>query len=168
MDHNDLGHILFVCTGNTCRSPMAAALFRHALAAEPEPLKSLEVKSAGIAAMDGAPASPNAIEAVRKVGLRLDTHRATSLTRDLVDDALAIYCMTESHRQVIQMRFDPPPKHLYLMREFVARDPADADIPDPVGQAIAAYEAARDAMVEAIPSLIEHVRRLVAEAASGD
>ena len=162
MTEPQLGHILFVCTANTCRSPMAAALFRHALAAEPEPLKSLGVKSAGISALNGHGASPNSIEALRKVGLRLDTHKSSNLTSDLVHGALAIFCMTEAHRSMIGLHFNPAPAHLHLMREFIA-DTNQQDIPDPFGSNLAAYEGARDAMVEAIPSLLAYVRDLVSK-----
>lgn len=162
MDQNQLGHVLFVCSGNTCRSPMAAALFRHALAAENEPLNRLEVKSAGIAAMEGSGASPNSIEAARKVGLRLDSHKSKNLTPELVDGALAIFCMTDSHRDIVSHRFQPTPKNLHLMRGFLG-EANNADIPDPFGSNFAAYEAARDSMVEAIPSLVAYVRELVSK-----
>ena len=68
------GHILVVCTGNVCRSPMGAALLQHALAAQPEPLRSLEVLSAGVASRTGEPASPNAVTALKKVGIDLKGH----------------------------------------------------------------------------------------------
>jgi protein-tyrosine-phosphatase len=150
------GNILFVCTANTCRSPMAAVLFRHALAAESDPLRSLVVESAGISAMSGYPAATNADQAMRKVGLSLQSHRSTALTQEMLDRAFAVFCMTESHRAVIGVQFERAPERLFLMREFVAG--GDRDLPDPFGMNLAAYEASRDAMVEAVPSLLAYLR----------
>jgi protein-tyrosine phosphatase len=154
--------LLFVCTANTCRSPMAAALLRHALAAEPEPLRSLQVRSAGISALSGYPAAANADQAMRKVGLSLMDHRSAPLTQDLLDRAFAVFCMTEAHRALIEVQFDRAPERLFLMREFVPQ--GERDLPDPFGQNLAAYEASRDSMVEAIPSLLDYLRSEMASA----
>lgn len=156
------GHVLFVCTANTCRSPMAAALLRHALAAEPEPLKSLPVISAGVSAMAGYPAAANAVHALKKVGVTLAEHRSQRVTQPMLNEALAVFCMTESHRAMLELDFDPLPQHLHLMRELMGG--SDADIPDPFGMNLSAYEASRDAMVEAIPSLVAFLRTLVVPA----
>lgn len=150
------GHILFVCTANTCRSPMAAALIRHALAAEPEPLRSLGVESAGISALAGYPAAANADQTLRKVGLSLANHRSAPLTQEMLDRAFAVFCMTEAHRAVIEVQFERPPERLFLLREFVPT--GERDLPDPFGMNLAAYEAARDGIVEAIPSLLAYLR----------
>lgn len=138
---------------------MAAALLRHALAAEAEPLKSIPVLSAGISAMSGYPAAANAVQALKKVGITLNGHRSQRVTQQLLNEALSVFCMTESHRAMIELDFDPIPQNLHLMRELMPD--ADPDIPDPFGSNIAAYEASRDSMVEAIPSIIAHLRTLV-------
>lgn len=140
---------------------MAEALLQHALRAESEPLKSLKVMSAGVAARDGDRVSENSVIALKKVGLDLAGHTAQALTQELVQNALAIFCMTESHRAMIQVSFEPPPKHLYLLREFMP-PPADPEIGDPYGGPLKLYEGSRDEMVEAIPSVIEFLKSLVA------
>lgn len=156
---NPNGHILFVCTANICRSPMAEHLLRHALAAEPEPLKSTPVISAGISAREGDGPSENSVFALRKVGLDLERHRSRPLTQSLLDEALAVFCMTETHRAMIEINFHPVPAHVYLMRQFM-RDTSEPEIPDPYGLAMKHYEACRDSMVEAIPALVEFLRTL--------
>jgi protein-tyrosine-phosphatase len=153
------GTIVTVCTANTCRSPMAEALLRHALSAQPEPLKSWKIVSAGVAARSGEPVSSNSVSALKKVGLDIKSHRSQPLTRELVDDAIAILCMTESHRAMIQVTIDPVPRNVYLFREFMPRA-AEKEIGDPYGGNLADYEACRDEMVEAIPSLIEFLKEL--------
>ena len=138
---------------------MAAALIRHALDAEPEPLRSIIVDSAGVSALAGYPASANAVETLRKCGLSLSGHRSKPLSQDLLDTAIAAFCMTDSHRAMIEVQSPRPPQNLNLMRAFLAND--DREIPDPFGMNLAAYEASRDSMVEAIPSIIAHLRSLV-------
>ena len=154
----DPGLILTVCTANICRSPMAAALLAHALKAQPEPLRSWRVVSAGVAARGGERVSENSVTALKKVGLDVSGHLSQPLTQQLVSEADVIFVMTESHRSMIQLMFDPPPRDVYLLREFMAR-PADLEIGDPYGGPLGLYEACRDEMVEAIPSLTEFLQQ---------
>lgn len=141
---------------------MAAALFRHALAAEASPLRELVVESAGISALAGYPAAANADQAMRKVGLSLIDHRSSVLSQEMLDRAFVVFGMTESHRAAIEMQFERPPQRLFLMRELMG--PGDHDIPDPFGMNLAAYEASRDSMVEAVPSLLAYLRTELAAA----
>ena len=143
---------------------MAAALLQHALAAQAEPLRSLKVISAGVAAHDGEPVSQNSIQALKKVGLDISEHRSQLITPKMVNDALAIFCMTETHRARIQMVMRNTPKNIYLFREFLPKE-ADTEIGDPFGGSLKLYEACRDEMVEAIPSLVEFLKKLCAEKA---
>lgn len=151
------GTILTVCTANICRSPMAAVLLQHALAAQPEPLRSLRVLSAGVAGRDGQTVSANSVAALKKVGLDVAGHRSRALTQAMLDDALLVLCMTESHRAMIRLQAAPVPRHLYLFREFMPQR-GDKEIGDPFGGPLRVYEAVRDEMVEAIPSLVDFIR----------
>jgi protein-tyrosine-phosphatase len=157
----DYGPIVTVCTANICRSPMAAALLQHALAAQPEPLRSLKVVSAGVAARTGEIVSENSVLALKKVGIDVSAHRAQPLTQQLLDQAFAVLCMTESHRAMIQVQADPVPKNLLLFRQFLPGD-GEREIGDPYGGPLRVYESVRDEMVEAIPGLVEHLKTLVA------
>ena len=143
---------------------MAQGLLQHALKAQDEPLKSIKVLSAGVAARFGEAVSENSVIALKKVGINIASHSAQPLTEQLVEEALAIFCMTESHRSMIELAFDPPPRNLYLFREFMPK-PADPEIADPFGGPLCIYESARDEMVEAIPSLIEFLKTLTAQPA---
>lgn len=155
-------NILFVCTANICRSPMAERLMRHALDAEDEPLRRLNVASAGVAACAGEKASSNAIMALKKVNLSLSDHRSRPVSEELIRRALAIFCMTDSHLAMLNYRFEKLPEHLYLMREFLDENVAP-NIPDPYGMGLLAYEACRDSMVEAIPSIVRFLKKLLVE-----
>ncbi len=149
--------VLVVCTANICRSPMAAGLLQHALAAQPEPLRSLRVRSAGVAARDGQRVSENSILALKKAGIDISGHVSRALTDTLLTEALVVLCMTESHRAMIQLQAETPARHLFLFREFMPQR-GDKEIPDPYGGSLKVYEAARDEMVEAIPSLLEFLK----------
>jgi protein-tyrosine-phosphatase len=151
------GTILTVCTANICRSPMAAGLLQHALAGQPEPLRSLKVLSAGVAAREGDLVSENSVVALKKVGIDIAGQRSRPVTREMVQQAVVVLCMTEAHRAMLQLSIDPPPRNLFLFREFMPRA-ADKEIGDPYGGPIRIYEACRDEMVEAIPSLIEFLK----------
>ena len=154
------GTIVTVCTANICRSPMAAALLQHALAAQPEPLRSVRVISAGVAARSGEPVSENSVLALKKVGIDISQHRAQPLTQQLLDEALAVICMTESHRALIQVQAEPVPKNVFLFRQFLPGE-GEKEIGDPYGGPLRIYESVRDEMVESIPALVAHLRTLV-------
>ena len=145
---------------------MGAALLQHALAAQPEPLRSLKAVSAGVASRTGEPASANAVAALKKVGIELKGHSSRPVTQELLDQALLVLCMTESHRDMIELTASPVPARLHLFREFTG-DSGSFDIPDPFGLALPAYESCRDEMVAAIPSVIEHIARLPPELLAG-
>ncbi len=153
--------VLVVCTANICRSPMAAGLLQHALAAQPEPLRSVKVESAGVAARTGERVSENSVTALKKVGIDIARHTSRPLTQEMLDRAAVVICMTESHRAMIQLQADPPPKHIHLFREFMPAG-ADKEIPDPFGGPLGVYELCRDEMVDAIPSLVEFLKTRLA------
>jgi protein-tyrosine-phosphatase len=138
---------------------MAAGLLQHALAAQPEPLRSLKVVSAGVSARPGERVSENSVIALKKVGIDISKHSSRQLTQELLDSAVSVICMTESHRAMIQLQANPAPKHLHLFREFMGE--GDKEIPDPYGGPLKIYEVCRDEMVEAIPSLIEFLKTRV-------
>lgn len=146
---------------------MAAALFRHALDAQEEPLRSINVSSAGVSAFPGQPASRNSVDALKKVDIDLGDHRSQAITQELVDNALAFFCMTDSHLAMLNYQIDPPPQNAFLMRQFLGAG-NDDQIPDPFGGSLQQYEACRDSMVEAIPSLVEVAKKLHEAARSSE
>jgi len=145
---------------------MGAALLQHALAGQPEPLRSLKVLSAGVASRTGQPASPNAVTALKKVGIDLMGHVSRPVTQELLDRSLLVLCMTESHRDMIELTAEPVPPRLHLFREFTGTK-ENMEIPDPYGLHLSAYEASRDEMVAAIPSIIAFLQKLPADVLAG-
>ncbi|MCC5840195.1 MAG: low molecular weight protein arginine phosphatase [Opitutales bacterium] len=149
--------VVVACTGNTCRSPMAAHLLRHALAAEEEPLNTLEVVSAGVSAFAGDPPSENAVRALGKVGLDLSPHRSRRFAPELAEGAGVIFVMTEAHRQIIRERFPDIKAPLLLFRELMGGHNAP-EVPDPFGGTLTDYIDTRDSLAEAIPSVLRWLR----------
>ena len=149
--------VVFICTANVCRSPMAEKLFEEALTKSSSKQK-ISVFSAGISAMDGDKASDNSIIACDEVGLDLSDHRSAAITRATIENASVIFCMTESHRALLHMYFElPEDSPIFLMREFM-KD-GSKELPDPYGQDIDIYRECRNDMVEALPSLINWVEK---------
>ena len=146
---------------------MAEALFRHALDAQEEPLRSLKVSSAGVSAFPGQAASRNSVDALKKVNINLEGHQSQAITQEIVDNALAFFCMTDSHLAMLSYQIDPVPQNAFLMRQFIG-DGIDDQIPDPFGGSLQQYEACRDSMVESIPSLIEVTKKLYEAVKSAD
>jgi len=131
--------VLFVCTGNTCRSPMAELLMQQSLAKCLEcTLEDLEshgvtVISAGIAAAPGCPPAAEAVQVIREYGMDLSRHEAQPLTEKLVRDADVILAMTQSHLQSIVERWPDAASRTCLIL------PERNDLADPIGQPVGAY-----------------------------
>lgn len=130
--------VLFVCTGNTCRSPMAAGLAKKLLAerlgckVRDLPRKGYKVLSAGAFGTDGARASPEAVKAAGELGADISRHRSRRLTKELIRRADLVFCMTDSHVETA-VRLAPEAKG--KLRRL---DPQGA-VPDPIGGGAALY-----------------------------
>jgi len=139
---------------------MGEGLLRHALAAEAEPLCSIPIISAGVSARAGDAVSENSVFALKKVGIDIAAHQSQPLTQAMLDSALLILCMTEAHRAMIRHQARPVPRELRLFREFMPVGNR-REIADPYGAPSALYEACRDELVEAIPSVLAHIKSLL-------
>jgi len=152
--------ILLVCTGNICRSPLAAALLERALTERG--IAGIEVSSAGTGAWDGAPVSEGAYLVGLERGLDLSGHRARLLTRELVEGADLVLTMARHHRA----RTDElgGEGHVSVLGEYAGRDGDEAEVSDPFGGDLEVY---RDTCSELETLIQGAVERIVKEFASG-
>ena len=152
--------VTVLCTGNICRSPMGERLLAHALAAEDGPLQGVRVVSAGVSAYPGDPASPNSVKALAKVGLDLNDHRSRRFDHRLLDESTLVLVMTEGHRAFIREIYGETDTPVLLFRELMP-DTAQPEVPDPFGASLPDYLETRDAIMEAIPSIVTWLRERV-------
>ncbi len=143
--------ILFVCTGNTCRSPMAEFLLRDFL--EEEGIADISIQSAGISTMDGMEASQKAVTALQELGIDLQSHRSKRLDGGLLAEADLILTMTREHRDFILKNREVKEKNIYTLKEFVGLKD-NKDIVDPYGRTIKDYRQTRDEISDSLQKLI--------------
>lgn len=136
--------ILFVCTGNTCRSPMAAAIARHLVEQLPPSGIETRIRSAGVSAGFGMAPTPEGVEALRDRGIEMGRHASTPLTREMINEAELIFAMTRSHAEAV-VRMEPSAASRVLLL-----DPEGRDIPDPIGSPREAYDRTADRLLDAI------------------
>lgn len=130
-------HILFICTGNTCRSPMAEGWLRH-IAGESA---GISVSSGGLYASDGERASCGAIRAMEKRGVDISGHRARTVTDDMLREADLVLCMSEGHCEALSKRVEGGKLGTLLGEAYNIKGP-HASIVDPYLGDDEAYEAA--------------------------
>jgi len=146
--------VLFVCTGNICRSPIAEGLFRRLLGNR----KDIEVASAGVHAVRGQPPSLYAVQVCEEDGVNINQLRSQPLTAALVDRATHIFAMTGAHLETIHLLFPQGAEKTFLLREF--EEPGATvwrDVPDPIGLGREVYEDCARTIKNALPSVLAFV-----------
>lgn len=126
-------HILFVCTGNTCRSPMAEYLLRHKAG------EKYEVKSAGLAAFPGQDAAENVKQLLNEQGILVD-HKSQPVTPELMEWADLVLTMTEAHMHHLQEQFPDKKDVIYTLKTYVDPKHENPNISDPFGGNKEVYE----------------------------
>ena len=149
-------NVLFVCTGNICRSPIAEGLFRRLIGNR----KDIEVVSAGVHAVRGQPPSLYAVQVCAEEGTDISGLRSQPLTATLVDQATHIFAMTGAHLETIQALFPHTAEKTFLLREF--EEPGTTvwrEVPDPIGLGREVYEHCARIIKNALPSVLAFVEQ---------
>ncbi|MBQ7793459.1 MAG: low molecular weight protein arginine phosphatase [Clostridia bacterium] len=141
-------NILFVCTGNTCRSPMAAALFNK-IAVERD--LDVRIESAGIFANDGDGASAEAVVVMKAYGIDLLGHHAQTIDSEFIGKSDLILTMTAAHKMLLDQYAGDK---TFTLCEYVG---LDGDIPDPFGSDISEYEKCADKLYNALTLLANKI-----------
>ena len=148
--------ILFLCTGNVCRSPMAEGLFRHAVKGRGE----FRILSAGIGAVDGDLPTHHSVNAMREIGIDISGQRSRALTADLVKQADLILGMTHSHTDTVALLYPKAAEKTFLLREFdETLEPYEKDISDPIGSPYHIYVECRDQIEQGIVTLLKFMEQ---------
>lgn len=159
--HTAAAHVLFVCTGNTCRSPLAEVMARAAMAqalgiaAGDLAAHGLMFASAGTGTLDGMPASDGSLLVARERGLDLTDHRSTALTRALCARAARIYCLSSSHEAAVLELAPEASDRTSLLR------PDGKGIADPYGGPLELYRRAGAEIAAAIDARLAEWRELL-------
>lgn len=147
-------NILFVCTGNTCRSPMAEALFRDMV--QKEGLEGIEAGSAGIAAWPGQKATRQAERIMAELGLSLADHRTRPIDENLLNQADLILTMTEGHKSAILSEQPSVWNKIHTLKEFAGQE--GRDIPDPFGKSDEEYRHAARQIRQALQAALDKLK----------
>lgn len=149
--------MLLVCTGNTCRSPMAQAILTKLLQSSKTGAEEYEILSAGLSTIAGLSASPEAVKTMAAEGIDLTYHKSCQLDANLIHNADYILTMTGAQRDYLQDKFSDKAPVIYTLYEFVGED---KDIIDPLGRGLDAYQECAAQFKELLPQVLNKLQNV--------
>lgn len=150
-------NVLFVCTANMCRSPMAEGVLKFLTIKEG--LSHISVTSSGIAAQEGFPATEKAMAITMEMGIDLSLHGSKPLTKELIEWADYILVMESKHKEEILYRFPETKDKVNLLKKFYPAYPEETEIADPIGKSIYHYRLCLNEIRESIEGFLEFLRK---------
>lgn len=152
--------VLFLCTGNTCRSPMAQVMLQQMLADQGIGEDEVQVTSAGLYASNGETASPQAVEVMGKRRISLASHRSRRLTPRMINEAALILGMTEEHKQAVMMLDAAASNKVFSLGEYASKpgEKTWRQVPDPFGQPVDVYEQTAKALETMLAQVVKKLK----------
>ena len=141
-------NVLFVCTGNTCRSPMAAAILAG------HDIQGVEVKSAGVFAMPGSGASSQAQEVLKEKGLPVE-HQSSQVSDELVEWADYIFTITAQHKMLLENSYPKSMGKTYTLKGFAEQS---GEVMDPYGGSVETYRQTFEELQQVIETIVEKIK----------
>ena len=148
--------IMFICTGNICRSAMAHKLLEKKI--KDNKIPNVEVYSCGIYAVDGDKATFNAEEAMQEYDVDMNTHTATNIKKSPIEEMDLILCATTAHKNAVQQMYPKIKDKIYTMKEYAQTDSKDLDIRDPWGYDIETYRFCASEIDACLEKIIEKIK----------
>lgn len=144
--------LLFVCTGNTCRSCMAEAIAKNI--AENRGI-DIEISSAGIHAFAGDGASVNAVKVMEEMGIDVACHIAKPVSKELIEDNDLILTMTKSHKDTLIFLYPSAKDKIFTLMEYAGKD---GDIVDPFGGDVNVYRSCAEQLKNLIEEMFDKIK----------
>lgn len=159
-------NILFVCTGNTCRSSMAEGIFKYLL--KNNNIDNINISSAGISAYDGEKANEKAISVLKSRGIDITSHKARQLTDKIIEDSDLILTMTYNHKMAILKYAPKTSKKIFTLKEFAntfneentENNEDNFDIDDPFGMDYDVYEQSMEEIKSELEKIIININKI--------
>ncbi|MFA9423795.1 MAG: low molecular weight protein arginine phosphatase [Sedimentibacter sp.] len=157
-------NILFVCTGNTCRSPMAEGIFKYLI--KNEHIDNVNISSAGISAYEGQKANEKAIEVLNSLGIDITNHKSRQLNNSIIDNSDLILTMTNSHKMSILKYAPKVSEKVFTLKEFVNTfneeiiDFRNFDIDDPFGMDYSGYYRSMEEIKSELKKIIVNINKI--------
>ncbi len=160
--------ILFVCTGNSCRSPIAEGLMKSKLPAE---LKNkVVIRSAGTLGLNGNPATEFAVAVAKELGADISQHRSQGLSKELVREADVIFAMAPEHKTYVERTYPDVRDNVFLLRSF-GRKPEEKHndrIEDPIGGSLAVYRECGEIIDSELNRILPRLKQLIEDKVTRD
>jgi len=157
--------VLFVCTGNTCRSAMAEGIFKKMLEERTKGNSKIEVLSAGISALPGMSPTPEAIKVMFEQGIDISQHHAQELREELIKKADLILVMANEHKEYIYKEFPFAQNKTFLLKKFTLNNKTESnqnnernyEIIDPIGRKIEFYRIIARELEENLKKIVDKI-----------